>query len=260
MMHQSIYQFDERRNIALPGSLEDCIEYSVEHFIICAQDAIENHGSFYVALSGGSTPKKIFEKLSSSIFAESIDWTRVFLFWSDERCVPPEDPESNYKMAMDSGFSRLPVLGNHIFRMIGESDRETHAKEYEKTIQKVLCGREFDLIMLGMGDDGHTASLFPGTKALEITDRWVVPNFVPQKDSYRMTFTYPLINSAHNIAFYVMGEKKSKKVQEVLSDKENSAPSARVGSPASPALWILDDGSSKDLKDIWHPESLKKTL
>jgi 6-phosphogluconolactonase len=254
-----IHSFDDRRNIALPGNKEETIAFCVAHFISIAQKAISSHGSFFVALSGGSTPKRIFEALSSDTYKNQIDWKHVFLFWSDERDVSPHDPDSNYKMAMDSGFSHLPIPKSQIFRMEAERDMEKNALAYEKAIQHTLKGRPFDLIMLGMGEDGHTASLFPGTKALTVTNHLVVANEVPQKDTWRMTFTFPLINSAENINIYVLGDDKKIPVLRSLSNKELHLPIFSVGTKKSKALWILDSGASSELIKSWHP-SLKKAL
>ena len=253
-MDQSrIYRFDERRMIALPGTHDETIDFCVKHLIYVGQLAIEQKGSFFVALSGGSTPKKIFEKLTSPKFRDSLAWSNVFLYWSDERSVGPDDPDSNYKMAMDSGFSKLHIPKEQIFRMKAESNIEKHAKEYQELIQKKLQNKGFDLIMLGMGDDGHTASLFPKTEALSITDRWVVANKVPQKSTTRMTFTYPLINKAENIVFYVMGSKKSQQIYNVLTDKNHTYPSSKVGTKEHNATFILDEEASKELLKHWNP-------
>lgn len=249
-LDETISSFDERRDIALPGDHDEMIEFATKHWIHLAQESIESHGHFYVALSGGSTPKKIFAKLAEPKYREAVDWKSVVIFWSDERSVAPDHPDSNYKMAMDAGFAKLPIDKQQVFRMKAESDIEEHAKEYESLIQQRLKGRGFDLIMLGMGDDGHTASLFPHTRALEIKDRLVVANEVPQKGTYRMTFTFPLINSAHNIVFYVAGSEKSERLHQVLYDQQGSYPAAQVGSTEHHALWIIDDQAGRKLVSL----------
>ncbi len=249
-----IFRFDERRNIALPGPMDRSIEFAVEHFIRVAQDAIEKSDRFVVALSGGSTPKKIFQMLTTPKYRSAVDWSKFYLFWSDERAVGPDHPDSNYKMAMDSGLSQLEINEDQVFRMKGEGSIEEHALEYEKLIRKVLNGHLFDLIMLGVGEDGHTASLFPGTWALSIHDRWVVANEVPQKNCWRMTFTYTLINQAHHTCLYVMGKDKSEILAKVLLDPSNSLPSAKVGTTSHPALWIVDEDASRELLEKWNPD------
>ncbi len=238
-------EIDSRRKVIIPGDEKETIDFAAEHFINCAKSAIKLHGAFFVALSGGSTPKKIYEKLTAN-YKKAIDWENVFLFWSDERSVSETDPESNYKMAMDSGFSKLKINPSHIFRMHGEGDIIAHASEYESIIKNTLNGRHFDLIMLGVGEDGHTASLFPDTKGLNDTNRLVIANEVLQKKTWRMTFTFQLINSAHNITFYALGKNKQPILKEVLFNE--NLPASKVGTPLVPALWILDKEASSFLQ------------
>ncbi len=240
-----IKKFDARRNIAIAGNKEASIDFAVEHFIKIANNAIKERGQFSVALSGGSTPKAIFQKLSNESNAKRIQWDKVRLFWSDERSVGPDNSESNYKMAMEAGLSKLPLKKDNIFRMKAEKDIEIHAILYEDAIKRKA--KTFDLIMLGMGDDGHTASLFPMTQALEIQDRLVVANWVPQKDTWRMSFTYPGIHHTRNIAIYVLGSGKAEMVKKVLTTTLNfeKYPIQNVGTSQCPALWILDDEAAK---------------
>lgn len=237
-------KIDERKDVVVAGNEEESVAFAANHFIECAKSALELHGNFFVALSGGSTPKKIYQKLASD-YKKAIDWEKVFLFWSDERAVSETDPESNYKMAMDSGFSKLKINPLHIFRMKGEGDIVAHAEEYESIIKKTLQGRHFDLIMLGVGEDGHTASLFPHTKGLTVTNRLVIANEVPQKKTWRMTFTYTLINSAHNIVFYALGENKQSILKEVLFKED--LPASKVGTLLNKALWVLDKDAAASL-------------
>lgn len=237
--------FDARRNLAIGKDEEETIRFAVDHLIKTGQEAIANHNAFFLALSGGTTPKKIFHLLASPQYRQSLDWSKVHLFWSDERSVPPSNPDSNYRMAMDAGFSFLPIPKHQIYRMHAEEAIEQNALAYEKTIKTLLHGRPFDLIMLGMGDDGHTASLFPQTEALKVRDRLVVANHVPQKNTDRMTFTFPLINQAKTIVFYVLGPSKADRVARVLLDETSEAPSALIGTPASPALWVLDEAAAE---------------
>jgi len=172
---------DEKRRLVVPGDYATTLAFCVQHWLQTGSEAIRKYGGFAVALSGGSTPKAIYENLAQPHHQKSIDWSKVWLFWSDERAVPPDHPDSNFRMAMEAGFGKLPIPHAQILRMHAEVEIEKSAKEYEETIKKTLKGRPFDLIMLGMGDDGHTASLFPYTAALKITDRLVVANEIPQK-------------------------------------------------------------------------------
>ena len=232
--------WDDRRDIAVPGDAKATYEFCLEHFLKAYNAAVEEKGSFFVALSGGSTPKNIFKLLTSPAHVEKVDWTKVHLFWSDERSVPPEDPDSNYKMAMDAGFSSLPIPPEQIHRMVAEKEIEKGAMQYEELLKKTLQGKGLDYLMLGMGDDGHTASLFPGTKALGETQKLVVANHVPQKKTDRMTFTFTCINQAKEIVIYVVGKNKQEKVQEILSLEDNVYPVQHVGTKEHKALWILD--------------------
>lgn len=236
--------FDERRDIIIPGDIEKTIEFCVSHFIQLANKAIKDHGAFFVALSGGSTPKAIFNKLASEKYRSSIDWEKVYLFWSDERSVGPNHEESNYNMAMKAGFDSLAIPKDHIFRMKAETDIDKHALEYEHLIKDHVENNSFDLIMLGMGEDGHTASLFPHTQALKEHSRLVVSNFIPEKNTWRMTMTFPCINKAKTIAIYVLGSSKANRVKEILSSQQTSYPVALVGTKTHKALWIMDSKAS----------------
>ncbi|MCB1135099.1 MAG: 6-phosphogluconolactonase [Chlamydiia bacterium] len=200
-----------------------------------------------MALSGGSTPKAIFEGLASPEYALRVDWQHVWLFWGDERSVPPQHADSNFGMAMHAGMGRLPIPPQHIFRMHAESHIEANAAAYEALLKAELPDGRFDLVMLGMGNDGHTASLFPGTEALKVFDRWVVANPVPLLGTDRMTLTYSCINAARNIAIYVIGESKAEMLDRVLEDpySPDLLPSQAVGTEGSKALWILDKAAGR---------------
>ncbi|QVL57099.1 MAG: 6-phosphogluconolactonase [Simkaniaceae bacterium] len=242
------FSWDERRDIAHPGDKEATLTFAVEHFINCGKEAIKAHGFFIVALSGGSTPKALFEKLSSTDYAGELDWTKILLFWGDERSVPPTDPESNFRMAMDAGLKTLSIPSEHIFRMEAEENIEENARAYEEKINEALGPRPFDLIMLGMGEDGHTASLFPGTKALDEKTALAVANEVPQKKTWRMTLTYPCINHAKNIVLYVLGASKADMVKQVfLEMHEPPFPVALIGRAGNKALWVLDSEAAVPL-------------
>jgi 6-phosphogluconolactonase len=239
---------DSRRKIAIPGDHDVSLAFAVNLWVEMAQEAIANHGFFAVALSGGSTPKKIYQKLST--LSDQLDWSKVFLFWSDERSVPPTDTSSNYHMAMEEGgLKKLPITKNQIFRMVAEEDIETNAKAYEDIILDKLGSHPFDLVMLGMGDDGHTASLFPHTEALTAKGRLVVPNYIPEKDSWRMTFTYECINRSHNICLYVLGAPKAPILEKVLTGplQPDEYPSQLIGTASNPAIWIVDSEAGKNL-------------
>lgn len=233
--------WDSSKEIIIPGNKTTTLTFCVEHFIRTANAAIQDHDAFFVALSGGSTPKALFELLTSSPYQDLVQWNKCHLFWSDERAVPADHPESNYHMAMQSGLSKMPIPPSQIHRMPTENDIEAQAIAYEKTVSSILQHHPFDLIMLGLGEDGHTASLFPGTQALTVKDRLIAANLVPQHNCWRMTFTYPCINQAHHIVIYVLGASKKKIVTDVLFATTPLYPIQDVGTPTHKALWILDE-------------------
>lgn len=237
--------WDSRRDFAIVGSREETIDFAAGHWVHTAKRAILKRGRFAVALSGGSTPKAIYELLAEKA---DLDWSKVWLFWSDERAVSPDDPNSNYHMAMQS-FGKLPIPPSQIHRMIAEKEIEKNALDYEDKINRLLGKDLFDLVMLGIGEDGHTASLFPKTKALEEKKRLVVANHVPQKNTWRMTFTYPCINQSFNTTIYALGKSKELIVPKVLNAAIDSEyPSSRIGIAGRKAAWILDTEAAKQLK------------
>lgn len=244
-----IRSWDERRNLLIPGDEVATLDVCIRHFISTCREAISTHGSFRVALSGGSTPKAIYEHLSKDPYTSQIEWDKVHLFWGDERNVPPTDPESNYKMAMDAGLGSVPIPKHQIHRMHGEDPIKEHASAYDSLLRKELSERPFDLVILGMGEDGHTASLFPQTEALTEEEQMAVANYVPQKNTWRMTLTYPTINSARQIAIYVIGASKKHTLNDVLTSElqVERYPIQKIGTKSNPALWIVDEAASYEL-------------
>lgn len=237
--------WDERRDYIIFPNQKETIDFAVEHWIHSAERAIQQRGRFAVALSGGSTPKAIYEALLKA----PLDWSKVWLFWSDERAVPPDHPDSNYRMAMESGLGKLPIPPSQIFRMIAEKQIEKNALDYEEKIQHVLGKSLFDLVMLGVGEDGHTASLFPNTTGLEETQRLVIANAIPEKKSLRMTLTFSCINQSFHSVIYAIGLNKHLIVPRVLNAAIVSPfPASRIGTPEHKALWVLDADAAKLLK------------
>lgn len=223
--------------------------FCVEHFIALCRQAIKDHGAFFVALSGGSTPKAIFNHLSSPPYDQMVEWSKVHLFWSDERECMPDSPDSNYHMAMQAGLGKMPIPPAQIHRMHTEERIEENADAYEQEIAATLKGRPFDLVMLGMGEDGHTASLFPYTEALKVQHRLVIANYIPDKKTWRMTFTFDCINQASHIAIYVLGDSKKKALAEVLlfPNQFDRYPVQNVGTVTRHALWIVDEAAAAEL-------------
>lgn len=245
-----IQSYDKRRDIAIPGNKQTAVDFCVEHFIQKGEEAIADHDYFAVALSGGSTPNALFAALAKKENRERLPWQKVLLFWSDERCVPPDDPESNYRAAMESGLKTLPIPPENIFRMRGEEPPEIAAKNYNFLLLEEVPFETFDLMMLGMGEDGHTASLFPKTHALHTAGRLATANFVPQKNCWRLTLTYDCINGARNIVVYVLGANKADILAKVLNthDAPDTYPIQKVGTGTSKALFILDTDAAAKIR------------
>lgn len=245
-----IYSIDSRRNIVIPGDTDTTILFAVNQFLDLAKKAIASKGTFFVALSGGQTPHAIFQELAKN-HQHSLAWEKVWCFWSDERSVSPTNNESNYFNALTAGLALLPLKKEHIFRMKAEESIEINALAYEELIKKNVPSGIFDLIMLGMGEDGHTASLFPETAGLHVENRWVIANYIPQKTTWRMSMTFECINHARHISIYVMGSGKKKMVQKVFNSdyNPNLFPIQKVGTSSNQALWILDESAAALLKD-----------
>lgn len=216
-------------------------------FASLAREAIRERGSFIVALSGGSTPLLLYRHLRGT----SIDWERVFFYFGDERNVPPDEDASNFKGANKELFRPLRIREDNIFRWRTELGTPVEvAEDYERTLRNLSADLpRFDLILLGMGTDGHTASLFPGTDALSETKRLAVANWVPQLGSWRFTLTYPVINNARNVMFLVAGEDKAERLKEVL-EGDTDLPAKIVKPTDGNLTWYLDHSSARDLK---HP-------
>jgi 6-phosphogluconolactonase len=222
------------------------------------EEAVRARGRFTFVLSGGSTPRKLFALLASDKFVSRIDWTRVQFFWGDERCVPPDDPRSNYRMARESLLDSIRADPSQVHRMRGEDPAERAAAAYESTLHEFFgldAGSpppEFDLILLGMGADGHTASLFPGTAALEERERWVVASRSPD-GMPRLTLTFPVLNAALNVLFLVSGTDKAERVQQVLERGEpptrsDALPASRVRPRRGQLDWMLDRAAASRLR------------
>jgi 6-phosphogluconolactonase len=191
-------------------SPERVAQAAAEVFAKYAADAVAARGFARIAISGGSTPKRMFALLAAEPLVSEVAWDKLALYWVDERCVGPEDADSNYRMTKEQLLSKVPLPAEHVYRMEGELDPEVAASKYEAVLRNSfkLEGAQapaFDLILLGMGDDGHTASLFPHTAAIDELGRLVVANHVPQKDTWRVTLTWPVINHGRHVVFLIEG-------------------------------------------------------
>lgn len=225
---------------------------AAERFVKISNDAIAANGTFTVALSGGSTPQQMYEELASNEFRDRVNWGSVSFFWGDERAVPPDDQESNYRMADEALLSRVPVARNDIYRIPGEKPPPVAAVEYEQQLRSFwgdkLIG--FDLVLLGLGTNGHTASLFPHTSALQEQSRWCVALRVPELNADRITLTAPFLNLGANVIFLVAGRDKSAILNEVLRgpyDPER-LPAQLIRPVEGKLSWIVDEEAASELK------------
>ena len=241
----------EVRRLTTP---QDLFQAAAEEVIRAATDAVAQRGRFTIALSGGSTPRNLYTLIAANA-STTLPWNQMFFFWGDERHVPPDSPDSNYRMAKESLLSKVPIPPANIFPVPAENpDAAQVAEAYEQTLRKffaVAPGEfpRFDLILLGMGPDGHTASLFPETAALQEKSRLVVANWVEKLGGSRITFTLPLLNSARCVAFLVSGTDKAAALHEVL---EGNAPAdkypSRLVQPSDGKLiWFVDRAAASEL-------------
>jgi 6-phosphogluconolactonase len=223
-----------------------------ELFAATVTAAVQAAGVARVAISGGSTPKAMFALLAdrSAPYFARVAWERLHLFWVDERCVPPTDKDSNYRMTNEAMLAHVPLPAAQVYRMEGELEPEVAATRYEATIRAAfkLTGTQlpaFDLVLLGMGDDGHTASLFPHTAALDETKRIVVANHVLQKETWRITLTAPVINRAREVAFLIEGAGKAQVVRDVfLGAYDPKTKPSQLIRPESGSLTVLLDAAA----------------
>lgn len=220
-------------------------------FAELAAECVRVRGRFCVALSGGSTPKGLYALLARE--GKTIPWKDIYFFWGDERHVPPDDPESNYRMARETLLSKVPVPPQNVFRVRSEErDADTAAKQYEEALIqffKLKPGEfpRFDLVLLGLGPEGHTASLFPGSPALAETSRLVMANWVEKLKTNRITFTLPVLNAAAVTIFLVSGEEKAEIVREVLEGNGNPLPAQMIHPENGRLIWLLDEAAASKL-------------
>jgi 6-phosphogluconolactonase len=211
-------------------------------------------GRFAVALSGGSTPKAFYALLATAEYRNRLDWSCVHLFWSDERCVPPEHPESNFRMVQESLLSKVEIPRENIHRMAGEKEPQAAAADYENELRMFFNPPQdglprFDLIYLGLGEDGHTASLFPGTAALSENQRWVTIAYVERLQAHRLTLTLPVINAAAQITFLVSGQSKRAIVKQLLGADVDSSilPAAKVSPTDGRLTWLITQDAAEEI-------------
>lgn len=259
-MSRQILGFDDAEAVA---------QFAAREFVRRARASVDASGSFKVALAGGSTPRRTYELLGQPPLSGQVYWEAVHIFFGDERSVPPDHHDSNFKTAHETLLSRVTVPEAQIHRMEGErQDLEKAATEYEATLAEsfdltVESGPpRFDLVMLGMGEDGHTASLFPHTRALDEARAWVVANDVPQKATRRLTLTAPVLNAARCVMFTVAGDDKAEPLHAVLEGPRNPQqfPSQLIAPESGDLLWLIDQAAAARLSlTPGHPSNLRNS-
>lgn len=231
---------------------------AAEHVIALAGEAIAARGRFSLALSGGSTPRALYTLLATDKFASRVDWSRVHFFWGDERYVPTTHADSNYRMARETLLDKVPTPAHNVHPMPTEMDPAAAAAEYERILgeffacpgQAVGGAPKFDLVLLGMGEDGHTASLFPGTAVLTEKKRWVVAHDVQQLGAWRITLTPVAINAAAHVTFVISGESKARRLQQVIEGpfQPQALPAQLVSPTHGHLLWLVDAAAASHLR------------
>lgn len=233
---------------------EEVLKAAAEYFVEKATAAIAKHGKFTVALSGGSSPKGLFELLASQ-YHSPLDWTKVFFFFGDERYVPADHPDSNALMAKKALFDPLHIAAHQIFTVDTSLEPDAAAEAYQQAIEKHFApgSPTFDLILLGLGDDAHTASLFPHTKVINESEAGVKAIFVEDKQVYRITFTAPLINQARHIEFLLFGSGKAEAVKHVLQGDKNhdQYPAQLIAPVKGDIVWFIDGAAASLLRQSY---------
>lgn len=222
---------------------------AAEQFAGNAARATAARGRFSVALSGGSTPADLYALLATDAFAGRVDWSRVQVYWGDERCVAPDHPQSNYRMAEQRLLSRVPLPPANVHRIRGEIDPKRAAAEYEELLRREIGSHGFDLVLLGMGDNGHTASLFPGLPGVTEAARWVLAQYVEVVSMWRITLTPVAINAAAQVTFLVAGSEKAERLREVLEGpaQPEVLPSQAIRPAPGQLTWLVDAAAAARL-------------
>ncbi|HEY8748804.1 MAG TPA: 6-phosphogluconolactonase [Tepidisphaeraceae bacterium] len=223
------------------------VEEAADQIATAARIALADHQWFSIALSGGSTPEPVYSRLTEEPYNTAIDWSRVRIYFGDERCVPPDSPQSNYRMANEAMLSKLPISAENIFRMRGEIDPNQAAMEYGRLLKEHFGDTGgVDLNLLGMGDDGHTASLFPNSEALKETRHRCVAHLVTKLNAWRITMTAPFINRSDAVIFLVSGADKAARVREVREGPHDPQrlPSQLIHPVNGRLLWLLDSAAA----------------
>jgi len=234
--------------VVLPTA-EALAEDAAQRFTRAASDAVRARGEFVVALSGGVTPQSLYARLATPPYLSSVPWALVQVLWGDERCVAPDQAASNYRMAREALLDHVPIRAEHVHRIRGEDVPAEAARAYERTLRTVLRGGRIDLVLLGLGDDGHTASLFPGAAQVP-GDEWVAARYHAPSSLWRITLTPVVINAAAEVLFLVAGAGKAAIVQRVLEGprRPQELPAQLIAPVNGRALWLLDAAAARDLE------------
>ena len=245
----------EKRNrkIEVLSDLEALSLRAASIFVSASKNSIASNKRFAVAISGGSTPRRLYTLLGSEVYRHRVDWQHVHFFWADERCVPKEDEASNFRTAFDTFLSKIALPDKNIHRIKGEEAPDKAARDYEEEIRRFFGESErpgFDLIILGVGEDGHTASLFPGSKSLEERVRLAIPVYLGEPSKNRITLTLPVLNNADQILFLVAGPSKAGVLSEILGDgeKRKGFPAALVRPAHGNMTWLIDQEAAGKLR------------
>ena len=234
-------------SVHVSSGLRSLCEDAARRILDKALDAVAARGRFTLVLSGGSSPKHLYELLATPEWRDRLDWSKVHLFWEDDRYVPPDDPRSNYRMVREALLDKIDIPEDNIHRMRTELPRpEQTAQVYEDEIRAVLPSEDtfpsFDFVVLGLGENGHTASLFPHRPALRERSKLVVADFVPEVDMHRVTMTAPLLNAARTVAFFVSGRSKADVVHQVIAGphRPEDSPAQLIAPACGDLLWLMD--------------------
>jgi 6-phosphogluconolactonase len=225
---------------------------SADLFVQTAREAVAQNGRFTVALTGGSSPVQLYKLLAAAPYRDQVPWDQTFVFWGDERAVPHTDDRNNARMAFELLLDHVPVPPAQVHRMSGELPPDESARQYEALLKAHFSGGspQFDLILLGMGDDGHTASMFPGTDVVHERERWVKELFLTSQGMYRITLTAPLINQARRIVFQVFGAGKAATLKRVLEGpyQPDQLPSQLINPTSGELHWFLDEAAAGEIR------------
>jgi 6-phosphogluconolactonase len=243
------------RKIEVLSDLEALSFRAASIFVNASRSSMASKKRFVVAVSGGTTPRRLYALLGSETYRDQVDWQHVHFFWADERCVPKEDEASNFKMASDTLLSRVALPDKNIHRIKGEEAPDQAARDYEEEMKRFFEGSErpgFDLVILGMGEDGHTASLFPGSRSIEETVRLAIPVYLGEPKKDRISLTLPVLNNADQILFLVAGVSKAAVLSEILGDgkRKGGFPAGLIRPAHGNITWLIDQEAAAKLGGI----------